>query len=144
MLLKIYCSSFSTVTACTFDWLTDGRFLMKTKLNRLINSVCFRVRSITKKVKHGNYINYSVKVHSDSLRCIKGIWKTQYKFADAKINWLTWWYSSKFTRNCNLSILYRKTVAYLRGCLGCGRTPVRMLSALFSNVKCPSLSFIPL
>ena len=123
MLLKVYCSSFSTVTAYTFDWLTDGRFLMKTKLNRLINSVCFRVRSITKKVKHENYINYSVKVHSDSLRYIKGIWKTQCKFADAKINWFTWWYSSSFTRNCNLSILYRKTVAYLRGCLGCGRTP---------------------
>ena len=140
MLLKVYYSSFSTVTACTFDWLTDERSLMKTKLNRLVNSVCFRVRSVTKKVKHGNYINYSVKVHSDCLKYIKEKWKTQYKFVDAKINWLTWWYSSRFTRNYNLSILYRKTV---RGCLRCERTPLQMLSALCSNVKCPSLPFIP-
>ena len=40
----------------------DGRSLIKTKLNRLIKSVCFRDQSITKKVKHGNY---SVKVHRE-------------------------------------------------------------------------------
>ena len=50
MLLKVYYSSFSAFTACTFDWLIDGRSLVKTKLNRLINSVCFRVRSITNTV----------------------------------------------------------------------------------------------
>ena len=61
MLLKVYYSSFSALTACTFDWLIDGRSLIKTKLNHLINSVCFRVRSIAK-TKHGNY---SVKVHSE-------------------------------------------------------------------------------
>ena len=48
MLLKVYYSSFSAFTACTFDWLINRRFLVKTKLNHLINSVCFRVRSITK------------------------------------------------------------------------------------------------
>ena len=35
---------------------------IKTKLNRLINSVCFRMRSITKKEKHGNYI---VKIYNE-------------------------------------------------------------------------------
>ena len=62
MLLKVYYSSFSAVTSCSFDWLSDGKFLMKIKLNNLINSVSFLVRSITKKEKHGNY---SVKVHSE-------------------------------------------------------------------------------
>ena len=47
-LLKIYYSSFSAFTACTFHSLIDGRSLVKTKLNHLINCVCFRVRSITK------------------------------------------------------------------------------------------------
>ena len=42
--------------------LIDGRSLIKTKLNCLINNVCFRVQSITKKAKHRNYI---VKVHSE-------------------------------------------------------------------------------
>ena len=84
MLLKVYCYSFLAITACTFDLLIDGRYIVKTKLNRLINSVCFRVRSITKKSKDGNY---SVKVHSEkySTWCMKLIWKIQYKFADAKI-----------------------------------------------------------
>ena len=50
MLLKAYYSSFSVFTACMFDWLIDGRSLVKTKLNHLINSVCFRVWSITKTV----------------------------------------------------------------------------------------------
>ena len=107
MLLKAFCSSFSAVTGCTFDWLPDGRPLIKTKFNRLINSVCFRVRSITEKAKHGNY---SVKVHSENT--VPGTWKQcgkiQYKFPDAKINWLTWSYSSPFTRSCTLNISYRK------------------------------------
>ena len=47
MLLKVYYSSFPVFPACTFDWLIDGRFLVKTKLNHLINSICFWVRSIT-------------------------------------------------------------------------------------------------
>ena len=49
MLLKVCYSSFPACTACTFDWLVDGRSLVKTKLNHLINSVYLRVRSITKK-----------------------------------------------------------------------------------------------
>ena len=76
MLLKIYYSSFSAFTACTFDWLIDGRSLVKTKLNHLINSVCFWGQSITKTdsvdtgAKHGNY---SVKVHNEvySTWCMK-------------------------------------------------------------------------
>ena len=63
MLLKVCCSSFSTVTACTFDWLTDGTSLIKTNLNRLINSVCFRVQSITETLK---------------LQCKSTQWKMQY------------------------------------------------------------------
>ena len=41
---------------------------------------------------------------------MKGIWKIQHKSADAKINWLTWWYSSRFTSHCTLNIsdLWRK------------------------------------
>ena len=38
------------------------KFLIKTKLSPLINNVCFRVRSITTKEKHGND---SVKIHSE-------------------------------------------------------------------------------
>ena len=41
--------------------LIDGTSLVKTKLNRLINSVGFRMRSITKKAKH---VNYSVKKYT--------------------------------------------------------------------------------
>ena len=62
MLLKVYCSSFLAVAACTFDQLINGRSLVKTKLNCLINRICFRVQSITKKVKNGNC---SVKVNSE-------------------------------------------------------------------------------
>ena len=61
--------------------LTDGLSLIKTKLNRLINSVCFRLQSITKKMRHGKY---SVKVHSGWY--MKTICKIQYKFPDAKIS----------------------------------------------------------
>ena len=107
MLLKVCCSSFSSITACTFDWMTDGRSLIKTKLNRLVNSVCFRVRSVAEKAKHGNY---SVKVHSEKYSnwYLKAIWKIQCKFAYAKINWLTQWYSSRFRPYCTLNISYRK------------------------------------
>ena len=81
-----YCYSFSAVKARSFEWLTDGKSLVKTKLNRLINSVCLRVRSITKKEKHGNYIvkiyseMYSIwylKVHSEEQNTwyMKVIWK---------------------------------------------------------------------
>ena len=45
----VYCSSFSALAAYTFDWVTDGKSLIKMKWNRFINSVCFQVRSITKK-----------------------------------------------------------------------------------------------
>ena len=70
-----------------YAWLTVGRSLIKTKLTRLINSVCFRVGSITKKAKHGKY---SVKVHSGKYSAWyrKTILKIQYKFADTKINWV--------------------------------------------------------
>ena len=110
MLLKEYYSPFVVVTAWTFDWLTDGRSLKKNKVEFLINSVCFRVRSLIKKAKHGNY---RVKIHMEkySTWCLKvyrknystwymkAIWKIQYKFAYAKINWLTWWYSSRSTHS---------------------------------------------
>ena len=95
ILLKVYCSSFSAYTASTFDWLSDGRSLKKT-VNRLINRICFRVRSITKKVKCRKYC---VKVHIEKYSpwYLKTIWKIQYKFADDKINWLPGWcYSSTF------------------------------------------------
>ena len=63
----LYCYSFSAVTAHSLEWLTHGKSSIKTKLNRLINSICFRVRSITMKKKYGNY---SVKIHSE----MYGIW----------------------------------------------------------------------
>ena len=56
------CYSFLAATTHSFERLTESESLIKTKLNRLINSVCFRVRSISKKEKHGNY---SVKIHSE-------------------------------------------------------------------------------
>ena len=58
----LYYYSFSAVKARSFEWLTDGKSLIKTRFNRLINSVCFRGRSVTKKEKHGNY---SVKIDSE-------------------------------------------------------------------------------
>ena len=36
------------------------------------------------------------------------IWKIQYQLADAKIDWLTWWCSSRFTRYCTLNSSYCK------------------------------------
>ena len=32
MLLKVYYSSFSAFNACTFDWMIDGRSLVKKKI----------------------------------------------------------------------------------------------------------------
>ena len=103
MLLKVYCSSFSAVKAYTFDWLTDGQSSIKRNLNRLIKRVCFRVRSINKEIKWN--------VHSEkySTWYMKKLWKIQYKFADARIIWLTvWYYSSTLTRYCTFNISYRK------------------------------------
>ena len=95
ILLKVYYSSFSAVTACMFDWLIDGRSLVKTKLNHLINSVCFP-----------QHRNYSVKVHSEKYST--WIWEIKYQFAEAKIDWLTWWCSFRFTRYCTLNSSYCK------------------------------------
>ena len=65
MLLK-YCYSFSAITACT-----NGRSLTKAKLNRLINSVCLPVRSVTKKMKREKCIkNYTVKTIVHGVRKI--------------------------------------------------------------------------
>ena len=103
-----------------FVWMTDHvKFLIKTKLSPLINNVCFRVRSITTKEKHGNdsvkihsemHSTWHMKVHSQEQNTwyMKVIWKIQYKFADAKINWLTWWYSPRLTSDCTLNISCRK------------------------------------
>ena len=115
----LYCYSFLAVAARSFEWLADGKSLIKTKLNRLINSVCFLVWSITKKEKNGSY---SVKIHSEMYSTWymkvhsedQNTWykkvmrKIQYKFAYAKINWLTWWYSTRFTCHCTLNISNRK------------------------------------
>ena len=93
----------------SYVWLTDGRSLIKTKESRLIIIVCFRMRSITKKAKHRNY---SVKVHGGKYKAwyMTTIWKIRYKFAYARINWLTGWcYSPTFSRCCTFNILYRKS-----------------------------------
>ena len=101
----LYCYSFSAVKACSFEWLADGKSMIKKKLNRLINSVCFRVQSITKKEKHGvlhcenTQWNVKCMVHESTQWIAKYIIHESYlenrKFLDAKINWLTWWYSSR-------------------------------------------------
>ena len=114
----LYCYSFSVVTARSFEWLINEKSLVKAKLDHLINSVCFWVRSTTNE-KHGNYsgkihsemyITWHMKVHNEKQNTgyVKVIWKIQYKFADTKINWLTWWYLSRFTRHSSLNISYRK------------------------------------
>ena len=55
-------------------------------------------------------------------------------------NWFQHLYiNSKDRLNC----IYTPA-AYLRWCVRCGCTPLRMLSGLFSNVKCPILPFIML
>ena len=74
ILLKVYYSSFSVFTASSFDWLIDGRFLVKTKLNHLVNSVSSAINnkdSVDTGAKHGNY---SVKVHSENY----GTWYVKY------------------------------------------------------------------
>ena len=75
MLLKVYHSSFPVFTACTFDWLINGRSLVKTKLNHLINSVLLtgaisNKDSIDTGAKHRSY---SVKVHSEK-STVHGTW----------------------------------------------------------------------
>ena len=115
----LYCYSFSAVTARSFEWLTGTNSLIKIMLNPLIKNVCFRVRLTTKKKEHGNYSvkirsemynTWYMKLHSEdqNIWYMKVMWKIQYRFADAKINWLTWWYLSRFTRHCTLNISYRK------------------------------------
>ena len=83
MLFKVDCYSFSAVPARSIDCLTDDKSLIKTKLNRLINSLL--PSAINNKER---YITWYMKVHSEeySTCCMKVIWKIQYKFADAKIN----------------------------------------------------------
>ena len=44
-----------------YVWPTNGQLFANTKKNCLINSVCFWLRSMKKKGKHGNY---RVKIHS--------------------------------------------------------------------------------
>ena len=105
MLLNVYYSSFSAFTACTFDWLIDGRSLVKTKLNHFTNNVCFRVRSITKTV----YILVrNTEITVGKYQVVHEIWKMQYQFANPKIDSLTWWCSSRFTRYCTLNSSYCK------------------------------------
>ena len=105
MLLNVYYSSFSAFTACTFDWLIDGRSLVKTKLNHFTNNVCFRVRLITKTV----YILVrNTEITVGKYKVVHEIWKMQYQFANPKIDWLTWWCSSRFTRYCTLNSSYCK------------------------------------
>ena len=84
ILLKVYYSSFSAFTACMFDWLIDGRSLVKTKLNHLINSVYFRVRSITKTCR---YWCETRKLHCESTEwkaqyMVHEIWEIKYQFTD--------------------------------------------------------------
>ena len=59
----LYCYSFSAIRASSFEWLTDGKSLIKTKLNCSIKSVYFRVRAMTEKEKHGNY---RAKIHNQT------------------------------------------------------------------------------
>ena len=110
MLGKVYYSSFLTFTACTFDWLIDDRSLVNPKLNYVINNVCFRVRSITKiaqiLVQNTEMTVWKYIVKS----AVHGTWnmEIQYQFADAKIDWLMWWCSFRFTHYCTLNSSYGK------------------------------------
>ena len=69
ILFKVFCSSFSANADCTFDWPII-------KLNNLTNSVCFRVRSLTKKTKKWN-MESTLEVHSRKYSAwgMKTIWK---------------------------------------------------------------------
>ena len=50
-----------------------------------MDSICFQVRSIKKKKKHGKY---SVEVPNEKYikQYMKSIWELQYEFADVRIN----------------------------------------------------------
>ena len=52
MLLKIYCSFFHLLYLVRLTEVADGPPLTKTKMNRLINSTCYQVRSIKSKGTH--------------------------------------------------------------------------------------------
>ena len=86
-LLKVFCSSFSAVAVCTFDWSMDN-LLGTHKKNVWLTVFAFKCKSIKKKGIHGNY---RVKVNDGKWSAwhMKMIWKLQYEFADAKINILT-------------------------------------------------------
>ena len=85
MLLKVYCSSFSAVAASTYDRPFTKLGWIAWRMDR----TCFQVQSITRK---RNMIKCSVEVHSGkySAYYMKGIWKLQYEFADARINCFRW------------------------------------------------------
>ena len=104
MLLKVYYSSFSAFTACMFDWLIDGRSLVKTKLNHLINSACFRQRRYWCATRKLQWQSTQWKVQY----MVHEIWEMKYQVADAKIDWLTWWCLFRFTRYCTLNSSYCK------------------------------------
>ena len=75
MLLKVYHYSFSVFTACTFDWLINGRSLVKTKSNHLVNSALLtgaisNKDSIDAGAKYGSY---RVKVHNEK-STVHGTW----------------------------------------------------------------------
>ena len=115
MLIKVYYSSFSAFAASTFDWLIDGRSLVKTKSKNLINSVCFRVRSITKTAK---YWRETRKLQCESTQwkvqyMVHEIWKIQYQFADAKIDWLLC-QSLFFNNSCNF--IWKESLAQVFSC----------------------------
>ena len=103
MLLNVYCSSFSAITACTFDWLIDGRSLVK--IYYFINNVFFRVRSIT---KTAYILVRNTEITVGKYKVVHEIWKMQYQFANPKKDWLTWWCSSRFTLYCTFNSSYCK------------------------------------
>ena len=132
ILLKVYYTSFSAFTACTLDWLINGRSLVKTKLNHLINSECDHSR------KQRRYCCKTWKLQCENTQwkvqyMVHEIRKIQYQFAGAKIAWLTWWCSSRFTRYCTLNSSYCKKPTYIF-CL-------IVLQTLISVIKSTRLAF---
>ena len=85
-MLKVYCSSFSAVATCTFNWPMIDNLRNKDELRE--GSTYFQVQWIKEKRKHGKY---SVEVYSGkySTQYMRIIWILQCEFADSRINWFT-------------------------------------------------------
>lgn len=102
--MNVSCSLFSAVAVCTLNWSMINLLRKQRRIVWLTR--CFW--SAIDKRRHGNC---RMKAHSEKCSAwyLKIIWKLQFQFADARLNWLTWLHnSSAFIRYSLFNILHSK------------------------------------